>query len=252
MIIIPQLKLGYQNIPKVATTSLFGWLYDCCNIGNRMPLEPQRMGNHKRRYFLSGKSGPLRIENRTETVEPFTDFFRFAITRDPIKRFLSMYRNRVVFRRELSATAGCADALRAARLRFDPGLDEMVFRLEEYLACSPVIFHHARPMMDFVGPDLSVYTRIADLSEVNHVVAEIRGFWRSNDLRDKIADDPTIQLGRHQTRGPMYSLSDLSPDSFNRLLSYYRRDYKSIPTISVLQIQREYGMIRSSMKHRSR
>ena len=158
-----------------------------------------------------------------------------------------MYRNRVVLRRELSASADCADALRAAGLQFDPEIDEMVSQLDEYLACSPIIFHHTRPMMDFVGPDLSVYMRIVDISEIDQIVAEIHAYWRDNKLQHRDEVEPTGRLGHFQTGGPIMGLSDLSPESFERLLNYYIRDYQNIPSVSAQNIQQEYAKTRASI-----
>ena len=91
MIIIPKLKLGYQNIPKVATTSLFSWLY---HFHANSEAEEEKA----RKYFLSGKNS-ITLKNTLEDIHEYKDYFKFAITRDPIKRFLSMYSNRVVYHR---------------------------------------------------------------------------------------------------------------------------------------------------------
>jgi hypothetical protein len=231
MIIIPKLKLGYQNIPKVATTSLFSWLHHFCGKGE---AEKEKA----RKYFLSGENSVVQ-KNTLEDVHEYKDYFKFSITRDPVKRFLSMYSNRVVFHRELSAQSKCAHRLEQAGLVFDPQLNELVENLESYLGCAQTILHHTRPMMDFLGPDLSVYGRIADIGEVAKVIDEIKMFWAHEGMNVLVETAPA-NLARKQTGGPKLGLNALTPDSFECLLEYYREDYENIPTISLQEIKSQY------------
>ena len=110
MLIIEDLRLGYQHVPKVATTSMFHWMYRLIHDAHVATGAPSVVV--KRRFFTEGPS----VQNAETAVAPYKDYFRFALTRDPIKRFLSMYSNRVVHHRELSARSRAAERLEQAAL----------------------------------------------------------------------------------------------------------------------------------------
>lgn len=238
MLIIEKLKLGYQDSPKIASTSLFQWLYhsmyghsysDCENKSNMYVHE----------YFQSGKCPDVRlVKNDEESLAEYQTFFRFAITRDPIKRFISMYSNRVLHYRELSANSNYADQLKRDGLKFDPDINTLVTALEDYMTVQKNIFHHTRPQMDFLGNELSIYNRIADISEVNKVIDEIKAHWMCNGLQELAESAPA--LGRAQTGGAKLGLEALNDESFDKLLEYYRGDYENIPTVSLQAIKNEY------------
>jgi hypothetical protein len=225
MIIIEKLNLGYQQSPKIATTSLFQWLHESMygySYKDQVRANGSIMYIHD--YLLrSGKCSDVQIvSNNKESLAGYQTFFRFAITRDPIKRFISMYSNR----------------LKSDGLEFDPDINTLVTALEKYLAIQESIFHHTRPQLDFLGSDLSIYSRIADISEVNKVIDEIKAYWIRNGLQE-LAKSATA-LGRTQTGGPKLGLEVLTDESFDKLLDYYRGDYENIPTINLQAIKDEY------------
>jgi hypothetical protein len=241
MLIIEKLKLGYQNSPKIATTSLFEWLYHSMyGYLYKDLVRTNRSKIYIHDYFLrSGKCPDVRlVKNDKESVEEYQTFFRFAITRDPIKRFISMYSNRVLHYRELSANSNYADQLKRDGLKFDPDINTLVTALEDYMIVQKNIFHHTRPQLDFLGNDLSIYNRIADISEVNKVIDEIKAHWMRYGLQELSESAPT--LGRAQTGGPKLGLEVLNDESFDKLLDYYREDYEKIPTVSLQAIKDEY------------
>lgn len=245
MVIIPELKLGYQNVPKIATTSWFGWLHQICPGTQAMRDAPPRQYfiEHKNGSVQGGKGGII-VENSAAKMGEYADHYRFAITRDPVKRFLSMYSNRVVHHRELSARHVSAGKVAANGLRHDPQINELVANLDLYLASCSSVRHHSLPMMDFLGPDLSVYSTLADISKSGDILTKIRSHLVSVGLEDVARNSPA-ELPRRQTGGPKLTLNALSEESFERLLDYYRQDYALIPTISLDGIKDEY---RSAIK----
>ncbi|TDM06394.1 MAG: hypothetical protein C4K60_17700 [Ideonella sp. MAG2] len=184
MVIIPALSLGYQGVPKVGTTSMYSWLYEhLLQVNGTLVDEVDlKSPNHKRLLFTAGKAGNVLVPNTAEAVHPYASAFKFAFTRDPVKRFVSMYRNRVVHHRELGSRTSAAARMRQHGLAVDPSIDLLVERWEDYRSCSVSIAHHARTQLDFLGPDLSVYDRLIDLSGMATVLEEVRKRWRSTHL----------------------------------------------------------------------
>jgi hypothetical protein len=231
MLMIPDLRVGYQNIPKVATTSLFGWLYQAIALvkTGKPPVHPF----HRREFFSGGPGRPplaREVANTAGGVAPYRDFYCFAITRDPLRRFLSMYSNRVVFHRELAANRR-GNLLERAGLEPDPEINLLVDRFDAYCKVQGSVLHHASPMMGRLGPDLGVYRRIVDIAGVQQCIDEIAAHLAARGHADAVAKLPV--LGRSQTGGPKLGLEVLNPFSFEKLLDYYREDYAQLPTVDL-------------------
>jgi|GEM_PF-923282 len=240
MIIIPDLKIGYQDVPKVASTSFFNWFYQCLY---RREFDPYNQDAAQpiwiHMYFRMGRCPEaLRVDNKKEQMRDFADCYRFTITRDPVKRFLSMYSNRVLHHRELAADSVVAGKLAEAGLAPDPDINTLVDNIEAYMNCQPSIHHHGRPMIDFLGPDLTVYERFFDISETHALIEEIKDHWVRNEI-DAVHRVP--KLSRDQTGGRKLGLSDLTPESFEKLLAYYSEDYERVPSVSLESIKEEYS-----------
>gem|GEM_PF-4612301 len=238
MIIIEKLKLGYQDSPKIASTSLFQWLHYSM-YGHSYNDRVNKSNMYIHTYFRFGKCPDVQIvKNDGESIGKYQTFFHFAITRDPIKRFISMYSNRVLHHGELSANSSISNQLIKDGLELDPDINTLVTVLEDYMMVQKSIFHHARPQLDFLGNDLSIYNRIADISDVGKVINEIKLHWMRNGLQELIESAPV--LGRAQTGGPKLGLEVLNDESFDKLLDYYRKDYENIPTVNLQAIKNEY------------
>jgi hypothetical protein len=231
MLIISDLGVGYQNIPKVATTSMFGWLYDCIAFVRTGQPPVKRLD---RNMFVGGpgrRTLASSVANEPAALQPYADYYRFALTRDPIRRFLSMYSNRVLFHRELAPGRAKGPVILAAGLEPDPEINLLVDRLEAYCRVQHSILHHCSPMMERMGPDLSVYHRIVDIADVQLCIDDIVRHLAARGHAEAVARVPP--LGRSQTGGPKLGLEVLNPYSFEKLLDYYREDYAHIPTVDL-------------------
>lgn len=246
MIALPALQLGYQFVPKVGSTSLFTFFYTCLHGVGYDPLRHGRDGRPMfvHRYFVGGGCPDAQdVHNSAAARDDMGAYYRFALTRDPIRRFLSMYVNRVTQKRELAANAPYAKSIMQAGLPFDPDINMLVQHLDDYLGCHVSLLHHARPMMDFLGPDLSVYDRIADLSAMNTVVDEIKTHWCRLGMAERAATASVP--ARMQRCGARLGLECLTPRSFEKLLDYYHADYAQLPTVSLSGVKADY--VRATM-----
>ncbi|MFM7274033.1 MAG: sulfotransferase family 2 domain-containing protein, partial [Gammaproteobacteria bacterium] len=247
MIIIPSLGLGYQPAPKIATTSMFDWLFAC--LGPEavadLPTEGGK-ANAVRNYFIEGCGDIRRAANTPEGVAPYADYFRFTITRDPIRRFLSMYANRVVHHGELGPASDAAKALRAAGLPFNPGINLLVERMEEYFEVARSIRHHALPMVHFLGQDFSVYGRVLDIAQVPALLEEIRRYWAVNGRKPLASGLPPMP--RRQTGGPKLAAQVLKEAAFEKLMAYYAEDYRFVPTLDAGRTREDYESARAAAR----
>lgn len=124
---------------------------------------------------------------------------RFCLVRDPVKRFLSGYGNRVVFHNDLN-------------LPEPPPLDEFLDRLDEFRRI-PTIKHHFAPMFRFLGLRPGFYDRIFDIGELDqlaHYCAE---------------HGAPLTIPHTQTGGPKIPESTLTAPMRRKVESLYRFDY---------------------------
>ncbi len=202
---IHRASLTYFALPKVACTSLKHFFHE---VRTGQPFFPPHPGRH------------IHHVHPTRLVDDLPMNFigadeRILVLRDPIRRVVSAYRNRVHGHKELSkAKAGLA--LEAHGLAPYPTLTKFVDQLEQYQEAVPSIRHHTRPVVDFIGHDISYFTRVYDISEVESLVAFVNR---------KMGTD--VQLQRRQTEGGPQTIDDLGPAQREKLLDYYKEDYKA-------------------------
>lgn len=231
MLIYKDRFLGFQDLPKNASTSMFAWLFEVIYGFSHRSDQAEGMDvSHIHRFFRDIDEHTIDVDLDDLGEHDLTDHYTFALTRDPIKRFLSMYSNRVGFHRELSEESGAAERIRAAGLPFDPDINTLVAHKDRYMARVNSIYHHTRPMTDFLGDDLSIYTRLADVSEINSVIGDIKALWKEKGF-NKLLEKAPAEAPRLQTGGQKMGLEMLTPASFDILMDYYAKDYDTIPTI---------------------
>jgi hypothetical protein len=240
MIIFPTLKIAYANIPKVASTSLYQWFYQRLygKPFNRTELSPDK------RFWIHGYFSGNHCEHAYREADPaaakaLDGYYVFAVTRDPMRRFISMYGNRVLYHKGLSRKA----LMNHPGLRPRPDINVLVRDMGQYFSASYVIHYHALPMIHFLGEDMSVYHRLYDISEMDRLMADVNAHIDATGFR---TPGTVPQLGRHQSKGRKFGLEVLAPGSFEKLVGHYRRDYEVIPTVSLETTRRLYEQARAA------
>lgn len=144
----------------------------------------------------------------------FNEYFRFLIVRDPIKRFLSCYSNRVVHYHNLAKWQLSPEAI-AEGATPDPDLIGFIERLELYRKWSNHIRHHTDPAHLFTGPDLTWFDaiyRIEEMKECEEKLSQICGI--------------PINIPHEQTGGPRFHMEELPRSSLLKIIDFYKGDYE--------------------------
>ena len=81
------------------------------------------------------------------------DHFKFTVVRDPVKRLLSVYTNRVVQIGDLRHSKKLKKE-EFSHISREPSPDEFFANLDTYIQVASSIKHHVLPTEVFVGPDL--------------------------------------------------------------------------------------------------
>ena len=199
-------KLSYIAVPKVACTSVKSMFF---RYENGRPFR-DFVANGS--YFHIHKIYPgMKFDQLPHGR--IADHDRLALIRSPVRRFLSAYSNRVVFYRELSAAAA-GEALAERELTPDPDLATFIDRIADYRAAVPSIFHHTRPMVDFLGRDTGYFAALYPLARMRDFVAEINRRLETG-----------LKVQKLHTEGPKIDPSSLSGPQIAALQRFYAEDY---------------------------
>ena len=137
-----------------------------------------------------------------------------VVLRDPVRRLLSAYSNRVVHRRVMERRAGLAEELAGVGLTTVPEPSVFFERLADFRARSFAVSIHTEPTAYFIGDDLEAFAHV-------HKVEEINGL---NDLLSQRCGAP-VALGRHQTGGPKITPRDLSLPARRAMEAFVEPDF---------------------------
>jgi hypothetical protein len=202
-IFLSRWSIGYQPLPKVACTSIKELLF---RTAAGLPFSPAvgEGANHIHRYF------DLRERDVSAAA------FRFVVVRDPIKRFLSAFSNRVLHHKELSRAylehLNLVPPLALDDFPFDPDLAGFVDRFDLYRRV-PTIDHHFRPVSEFSAP-LAAFDKVYPFESLDELVA---------DLQQRTGIP--MSLPHSQRGGPKLQAKDLSPRVFAKLVELFAADY---------------------------
>lgn len=137
------------------------------------------------------------------------------MVRDPLKRLLAVYTNRVVALRELHNCRNIKCG--RANLPADPDPDFFFQNLGGYTAVASSIKHHALPTVVFTGSDLNRYSRVYRTSEIPSL---------ADDLI--CIADMDITVPHFNSSAGTLELSDLKPQTCRALAERLEHEYRHL------------------------
>lgn len=201
-----KLKLTYYPVPKNGNTSIRNLLYQ---IERGMPFQQP--------YELALLMGPA-----PEFIPVYIPGFdRVAVVRDPVQRFISAYRNRVLHYHEISRERmrrrGGAEALPER-----PTITQFIKNLEEYRKIWPIA-QHTHPQTYFLGKDPGFFQRIFRLEKMH----ELEAYFSERLGRP-------VSLPRLRTEGPPAEQISLSASDVDDLKKFYEEDYRFLEAVQTV------------------
>jgi hypothetical protein len=204
--VIPDKKLAVFFSPKSAGTSLRALMFQ---LENGMPFRP---------FMVQGEefdANKLVTNMRYDRVDhsALKGFHRIAIIRDPVRRFLSAYSNRVLHYRELSRDMAGAK-LDELGLAPDPDLDLFVEKIGRYVSASRSIRRHTRNQQVFLGRDPAYFQAVFRVEKLSVLPGH---------LETRFGVGP-LELPRLQTGGPKMLPEDVKPATLARIREVVAQD----------------------------
>ena len=203
-------KLAFFGLPKVASTTLKRTLYE---LDHGYPFDRAAHGGKSVHDLY-----PSRANMTPDRVDALSDYWRFTVVRDPAKRILSVYANRIFQHRDLMQGRLVRPRAWLTGLDLEPDPDTFVCQIERYRKNNTSIRHHTDPMVAFLGKDLS----------------KLDAVYRFEDL-DQLAQDLSARTGteitfpRYQTNTATHRktrVEDLSDAAFAALMDFTEVDYQ--------------------------
>ncbi|WP_415920500.1 sulfotransferase family 2 domain-containing protein [Tateyamaria sp. SN6-1] len=187
---IDALNLAYMAVPKAACSSVKATL---------AALDPENPMQDPAAFSMDTIHKQYRTRRfRIHRWQDYESCFRFTVVRDPLKRLLGVYTNRVVELRELHTSRNFRRG--HTDLTPDPDPDYFFQNLGAYIKAASTIKHHALPTVLFTGEDFGVYSKVYRTSDLGDL---------ATDLSEMAGRDVVIPHG-NSSAAPLH-LDDLKP-----------------------------------------
>ena len=207
--VIHRHRIAYFPIPKNATSSIKRLIYE---LDAGVPFTStvrSSVGATVHELYPSGGGRKWRLY--------FDNYTTIAVVRDPVKRLLSAYGNRVIQRKAFETNPEARRQLQQHGLSLVPELDEFVEHLETYSRLSPQLRAHILPQSTYVGAfwdRLKVKLPIEQVGTLPDLILEKTG--------------QRVTLPHIQAAGPKPSPKRLSDSHFKKVVSIFAADYEML------------------------
>ena len=202
---------GYRQIPKIATTTTLSALRE-----QRLSRSSNASSNHLLRE-------PVHLWANAQSASLTDVKYRYLVVRDPVKRFVSAYQNKVVASRSLQKIAAGQRGKDQQSVVLDQQLEtcpSLAHYVENFQAYSRigVIRSHTRLLFELLeGLDLSFYSEVFPMEQLSK-------FWHR--LGDHLGSPLTLEHRQKSGGGTNASLGRIDRDTFEKILSITAEDYQ--------------------------
>lgn len=193
--------------PKAAGTSLRAFLFE---VENGFPLRKYKVQGEQ--VSVTVLANQLVLNNRFKLVDhgSFGTAERIALVRDPVRRALSAYSNRVVHFSELSDSA-VGPQLTQMGLPPDPDIDVFFANVLQYMTVSRSIARHFSHQDVFLGREVSYFDHVFTVERLGDLVDYV------NRKCGTSARMPYLQDG-----GPKIEFATLKRETQRNILNFLR------------------------------
>ena len=196
-------KIAYMAVPKAACSSVKAAL---CAIDPDARMPKAKVIDWVDELHIQYPTKRFRLQR----WKLYEDHWRFTVIRDPLKRLMSVYSDRIKQKRDLLRSR----KLRKSDLLDDPDPDFFFEHLQDYSSLSSVIKHHILPASIFIGPDLTRYDKVYRVEDLDQL---------AEDISNRI--NAPVLIPRLNKSAYSLSFDDLSPKAKAVIRKHLDSDY---------------------------
>lgn len=220
-VIFEKYKIAFFNVPKVASTSIKHAFYKL-EQGRAFQTEDHG-AKHIHQIYMSGfYNGTSKVEKTYEVQYPVSekifdvldDYWKFAIVRDPAKRILSAYTNRILHHRDMHEMSHARKRALKHGLTLTPTVNSFLSKIERYRKFSHSIKSHTDPIYNYLGTDLSRFDTIYRVNQLPTLASDIA-----------TRTGHTFDIPHLQTGGRKINVNSLCQRSYNKLMEFTASEY---------------------------
>lgn len=216
--------VAFVGVPKCMSTSVLRSFY---KLEHGAEFDRAAFGGNIHRFYRQ------RVADRVHAVEPpdlpgLAGLWLFTIIRNPIRRLLSVYTNRVLAHRDVAKALAKTPY---ATLEPVPSADAFFCDLPRYRDHVPSIRHHTDPFAQFLGPDLRGYDavfQVEQAAEMQTTLSERLG--RPFVLENEQRSGARLQFDDLSSAAQAQILTHTQPD-FDLLAPFYSIESSLRPTL---------------------
>lgn len=206
-VVIPAHGLAFFDVPKTASTTV--------KVALRA-LDPRvDPDSHLARDRYIHELYPTHPIDPRRAFAATEGAWRFAVVRDPLRRLLSAYGNRVVHHRDQLRGRFPRLKARLLGLSIEPDLEAFALGLRRYRMQSFLIRHHTDLATRFLGTDLGRFDAVYPIEDLPLLEAELA----------RRTGRPVV-FGRSQTAGAKVTPAMLSRRAHAALMGYLAPEYR--------------------------
>ena len=198
---IRKFNLTYIPIPKNCSTTILHYLY---KLMYGVSYEPTRIKKNGKPFhihdFFHVDNQKKHSLHETTNFTPTENNKSFLVVREPIRRFISAFRNRVKNHKEHENT--------------QVTINDFISDLDNNINDNGSLQHHMKSQSAWIGNDLSLFDFVYDKEDAWHLNQKLKKITNTN-----------YEFERLQIGGPWIELNELSKASLYKLFDYYEEDY---------------------------
>lgn len=139
-------------------------------------------------------------------------YYKFAIVRDPVERFVSIYNGRILDKKDHLKNKVLLNKFDLPR---QPTIGQFINRIDKFKR-NKSIDHHIRSIVDYLGPNPDFYDDIFTLKDINKIIIP--------KLEGMCGFKLKFNMNRNKSHGGV-KVSDLTPTQLRKIKELYAKDY---------------------------